>query len=41
MRLRFLHEADVGLAVKELCRKHGFSKASPLLAQQIWRDECS
>ena len=24
----FLREADVGLAVKELCRKHGFSEDS-------------
>lgn len=24
----FLREADAGLAVKELCRKHGFSEAS-------------
>ena len=24
----FLREADAGLAVKELCRKHGFSDAS-------------
>ena len=24
----FLKEADAGLAVKELCRKHGFSDAS-------------
>jgi putative transposase len=22
----FLHEADAGLAVQELCRKHGFMK---------------
>jgi putative transposase len=26
--IRFLREADAGLAVKELCRKHGFSEAS-------------
>lgn len=24
----FLREADAGLAIKELCRKHGFSEAS-------------
>ena len=24
----FLREADAGLAVKELCRRHGFSEAS-------------
>ena len=24
----FLREADAGLAVKDLCRKHGFSEAS-------------
>lgn len=24
----FLREADAGLAVKEICRKHGFSEAS-------------
>jgi hypothetical protein len=25
--IRFLREADKGIAVKELCRKHGFSEA--------------
>lgn len=29
----FLREADTGLAVKELCRKHGFSEAS----YYLWR----
>lgn len=29
----FLREADKGLAVKELCRKHGFSEAS----YYLWR----
>lgn len=29
----FLKEADRGLAVKELCRKHGFSEAS----YYLWR----
>ena len=24
----FLREADAGLAIKELCRRHGFSEAS-------------
>ena len=31
----FLHEADEGLAVKELCRKHGFSEAS----YYLWRSK--
>jgi putative transposase len=26
--IRFLREADAGLPVKDLCRKHGFSEAS-------------
>lgn len=26
--ISFLREADAGLAVKDLCRKHGFSEAS-------------
>ena len=26
--IKFLREADRGVAVKELCRKHGFSEAS-------------
>lgn len=26
--IRFLKEADTGVSVKELCRRHGFSKAS-------------
>ncbi len=29
----FLREADRGIAVKELCRKHGFSEAS----YYLWR----
>jgi putative transposase len=29
----FLREADKGVAVKELCRKHGFSEAS----YYLWR----
>lgn len=29
----FLREADKGIAVKELCRKHGFSEAS----YYLWR----
>ena len=36
----FLGEADVGLPIKELCRRHGFSEASLLpLAQQVWWHE--
>lgn len=31
----FLKQADAGLAVKELCRKHGFSEASFYL----WRSK--
>ena len=31
----FLKEADAGLAVKELCRKHGFSEAS----YYLWRSK--
>lgn len=31
----FLREADAGLAVKELCRKHGFSEAS----YYLWRSK--
>ena len=33
--IEFLHEADAGLAVKELCRKHGFSEAS----YYLWRSK--
>lgn len=29
----FLREADAGVAVKDLCRKHGFSEAS----YYLWR----
>ena len=31
----FLREADQGVAVKELCRKHGFSEAS----YYLWRSK--
>ena len=31
----FLREADKGIAVKELCRKHGFSEAS----YYLWRSK--
>ncbi len=31
----FLREADAGMAVKELCRRHGFSEASYCL----WRSK--
>ena len=31
----FLHEADAGLAVKELCRTHGCSEAS----YYLWRSK--
>lgn len=31
----FLQEADSGIAVKELCRKHGFSEAS----YYLWRNK--
>ena len=31
----FLHEADAGLPIKELCRKHGFSEAS----YYLWRSK--
>jgi putative transposase len=31
----FLREADAGVAVKELCRKHGFSEAS----YYLWRSK--
>ena len=33
--IRFLREADKGVAVKELCRKHGFSEAS----YYLWRSK--
>ena len=36
----FLREADAGIPVKDLCRKHGFSMGELLpLAQQVWRHE--
>jgi len=31
----FLREADAGVAVKELCRKHGFSEGS----YHLWRSK--
>ena len=31
----FLREADTGLPIKELCRKHGFSEAS----YYLWRSK--
>ena len=31
----FLHEADGGMPVKELCRRHGFSEAS----YYLWRNK--
>ncbi len=31
----FLHEADAGMAVKDLCRRHGFSDAS----YYLWRSK--
>jgi putative transposase len=31
----FLREADKGIALKELCRKHGFSEAS----YYLWRSK--
>ena len=33
--IRFLRQAEAGVAVKELCRKHGFSEASFYL----WRSK--
>jgi putative transposase len=31
----FLREADAGIAIKDLCRKHGFSEAS----YYLWRSK--
>ncbi len=31
----FLREADTGIAIKELCRRHGFSEAS----YYLWRSK--
>ena len=31
----FLREADAGVAIKDLCRKHGFSEAS----YYLWRNK--
>lgn len=33
--IKFLREADTGIPVKELCRKHGFSEAS----YYLWRNK--
>ena len=33
--LQFLREADAGIPVKDLCRKHGFSDAS----YYLWRSK--
>ena len=33
----FLREADAGMPIKELCRKHGFSEAS----YYLWRSKFS
>jgi Transposase len=33
--LRFLREADAGLPVKDLCRKHGFSEGRYYLAEHV------
>jgi putative transposase len=36
----FLREADAGVAVKDRCRKHGFSEGSYYgLAKQVRREE--
>ena len=32
---RFLRESEAGMAIKELCRKHGFSEAS----YYLWRSK--
>lgn len=32
----FLKEADKGVGIKDLCRKHGFSEAS----YYLWRSKC-
>ena len=32
----FLREAEAGLPVKDLCRRHGFSEAS----SSLWRSKC-
>jgi putative transposase len=33
--IKFLREADAGMPVKELCRRHGFSEAS----YYLWRNK--
>ena len=35
----FLREADAGVGIKDLCRKHGFSGQLLPLAQQVRRHE--
>ena len=35
VHIGFLREADAGLAIKELCRRHGFSEAS----YYLWRSK--
>jgi putative transposase len=36
----FLREADAGIPVKELCRKHGFSDASYYLGRSKFAGMC-
>ncbi|OLH09358.1 transposase [Xanthomonas oryzae pv. oryzae] len=33
--ISFLHEADAGVSIKDLCRRHGFSEAS----YYLWRSK--
>ncbi|ACD58233.1 hypothetical protein BO992_14960 [Xanthomonas oryzae pv. oryzae] len=33
--ISFLHEADAGVSIKDLCRLHGFSEAS----YSLWRSK--
>lgn len=35
----FLRGAEVGLPIKELCRRHGFSEAFLPQVLQVWLDE--
>lgn len=37
--IKFLKEADAGLPVKDLCRKHGFSEASGVGVDRIPRTD--
>ena len=37
----FLREADAGIPVKDLCRKHGFSEGSYYLWRSKFRDRVS